>query len=81
MKWSPLPLLALLAVPGPAAVAQGAPDAGTADLNAEVAELKRRVEILGQELAAQKTGSAPVATATGVVTDQNRYLGLSPAAS
>jgi len=81
MKWSPLPLLALLAVPGPAAVAQGAPDAGTADLNAEVAELKRRVEILGQELEAQKTGSAPVATATGVVTDQNRYLGLSPAAS
>ena len=81
MKWSSLPLLALLAVPGPAAVAQEAPDAGTADLNAEVAELKRRVEILGQELEAQKTGSAPVATATGVVTDQNRYLGLSPAAS
>ena len=81
MKWVTLAVPVLLAIPGPRAAAQETPDGGTTDLNAEVAELKRRVEILGQELEAQKTGSAAPLTATGVVSEQNRYLGLPTAAS
>src|SRR5215471_17177433 len=75
-------LLVLLCAP---ALGQDRPDAGaasTADLQKEVEELKRRVEILGEELEAQKTGSAPVVPVSGGdLLDRGRALGLSPAAS
>jgi hypothetical protein len=48
--------------------------------SAEVEE-RRRVEILGEELEAQKTGSAPAVPLSGDALDRGRALGLSPAAS
>lgn len=77
---SSLTLLLLLSA---SALAQGQPDGGTsqADLQQEVDELRRRVEILGEELEAQKTGSAPVAPLSGDTLERGRALGLSPAAS
>jgi hypothetical protein len=75
-----LGLLLLLSV---SALAQGQPDAGTgnADLQQQVEDLRRRVEILGEELEAQKTGSAPAVQLSGDALDRGRALGLSPAAS
>ncbi|HET6983394.1 MAG TPA: hypothetical protein VFI53_14720, partial [Myxococcaceae bacterium] len=77
--------VALLLLISGSAFAQDRPDAGaasTADLQNEVEELKRRVEILGEELEAQKTGSAPVVPVSGGdLLDRGRALGLSPAAS
>lgn len=73
----------LLAIAGPA-LGQEQPDAGTAStakLEAEVQELRRRVEILGEELEAQKTGSAPAVPLSGDSAAQGTSLGLSPAAS
>ena len=77
---SSLTLLLLLSA---SALAQGQPDAGTsqADLQQEMDELRRRVEILGEELEAQKTGSAPVVPLSGDTLERGRALGLSPAAS
>ena len=77
---SSLTLLLLLSAP---ALAQNQPDAGTskADLQQEVDELRRRVEILGEELEAQKTGSAPAVPLSGDMLERGRALGLSPAAS
>src|SRR5690349_5764858 len=74
---------ALLVLLCGSAFGQDRPDGGasTADLQKEVDELKRRVEILGEELEAQKTGSAPVVPASGDLLDRGRTLGLSPAAS
>jgi len=75
-----LTLVLLLSAP---ALAQGQPDAGSskADLQQEVDELRRRVEILGEELEAQKTGSAPAVVPSGDTLERGRALGLSPAAS
>jgi len=75
-------LALLLAVSG-TALAQAAPDGGTSNaaLQQEVDELRRRVEILGEELEAQKTGSAPAVAGSGDLVDRGRALGLSPAAS
>jgi hypothetical protein len=63
-----------------AAHAQSA-DAGTPpNTQAELEELKRRVEILGQELEAQRMG-APATTAQAAAAPGARVPGLSPAAS
>ncbi len=77
MKPSMLTLVLLLPQPSSA---QGSDDAGTTtvDLAAEVAELRRRVEILGQELESQRTGSAPVVSTTDM---EPKTTGLGPAAS
>jgi hypothetical protein len=73
----------LLLLLSASALAQGQPDAGAsqADLQQEVDELRRRVEILGEELEAQKTGSAPAVPLSGDILERGRALGLSPAAS
>jgi len=75
-----LPLLLLLSA---SALAQGQPDAGTSNaaLQQEVDELRRRLEILGEELEAQRTGSAPAVPPSGDMLERGRVLGLSPAAS
>ncbi|HEY1908069.1 MAG TPA: hypothetical protein VGG91_18620, partial [Myxococcaceae bacterium] len=73
---------ALLVLLCGSAFGQDRPDGGsasTADLQKEVDELKRRVEILGEELETQKTGSAPVLPASGDLLERGRALGLSPA--
>ena len=64
-------LTLLLAVSG-TALAQAAPDGGTSNaaLQQEVDELRRRVEILGEELEAQKTGSAPAVAGSGDLVDR-----------
>jgi len=75
---------ALLVLLSGSALAQDRPDAGSsnaADLRVEVDELRRRVEILGEELEAQKTGSAPAIPLSGDSLERGRALGLSPAAS
>ena len=74
MKSALLAPLLLAALP---AFAQDVPDAGTVDLAAEVAELKRRVAILGEELENQRTGSAPATASPETI----RALGMGPAAS
>ena len=75
--------LTLVLLLSASALAQGQPDAGTGkpDLQQEMDELRRRVEILGEELEAQKTGSAPAMPLTGDSLERGRALGLSPAAS
>jgi hypothetical protein len=74
-----LAALLLVALPGAAQPATdgGAPD--PAELAREIAELRRRVEILGQELESSRTGSAPVVTATAA--EAGQVAGLGPAAS
>ena len=76
MKSSCASIAALLLAALPA-WAQETPDAGTVDLAAEVAELKRRVAILGEELENQRTGSAPATASPETI----RALGMGPAAS
>ncbi len=75
--------LGLLLLVSASALAQGRPDGGasSADLQQEVDELRRRVEILGEELEAQRTGSAPAIPLSGDSLERGRALGLSPAAS
>jgi hypothetical protein len=68
---------ALPDAPPPPTAAQPTPDAGAPaplDTAAELADLKRRVEILGQELENQRVGAAPTAPVGSI------EPGLSPAA-
>jgi hypothetical protein len=78
----PFPVALGLLLASASAQAQAA-DAGTAsttDSQAELEELKRRVEILGQELESQRVG-APATSAQAAATQPSQTSGLSPAAS
>jgi hypothetical protein len=78
----PVPVALALLLASASAQAQAA-DAGTAstpDTQAELEELKRRVEILGQELESQRVG-APATSAQAAAAQPSQTSGLSPAAS
>jgi hypothetical protein len=78
----PVPIALALLLASASAHAQAA-DAGTvstADTQAELEELKRRVEILGQELESQRVG-APVTSTPAAAAQPSQTSGLAPAAS
>jgi len=75
-----LPVALALLLASASAQAQAAGTASAPDTQAELEELKRRVEILGQELESQRVG-APATSAQAAAAQPSQTSGLSPAAS